>query len=53
MTSQEKILSALKKDRRYKFRELKSIAKTTNASLDAIIFGFGFRFYFEFLTFVF
>ena len=37
MTSQEKVLSALKKDRRYKFRELKSIARTTNDGLAAII----------------
>ena len=37
MNATEKVLSALKKDRRYKFRELKGIARTTNNGLEEIL----------------
>jgi UDP-2,3-diacylglucosamine pyrophosphatase LpxH len=37
MNATEKVLSALKKDRRYKFRDLKSISRATNGELVGIL----------------
>jgi predicted phosphodiesterase len=37
MTPTERVLNALKKDRKYKFRDLKGIARTTNKGMEEIL----------------